>query len=167
MTRFIVCIFALFLSFQSLAAQTAPSDESIKNLLDAMNAKQMLEKIRAQNASSVKASILGQLGGKQLNPQQEKVLNTTSEKISSIMAEVMTWENFQSIYTSLYKKNFTQDEVNALTAFYKTPAGKSAMNKMPAVTQQIILESQKLLVPVQDRIQQAAQEGAVEFRKAQ
>ena len=83
------------------------------------------------------------------------------------MAEVMTWENFQSIYTSLYKKNFTQDEVNALTAFYKTPAGKSAMNKMPAVTQQIILESQKLLVPVQDRIQQAAQEGAVEFRKAQ
>ncbi|HWU33902.1 MAG TPA: hypothetical protein VN023_01635, partial [Methylovorus sp.] len=73
MTRFIVCIFALFLSFQSLAAESAPTDESIKNLLDAMNAKQMLEKIRAQNASSVKASILGQLGGKQLNPQQEKV----------------------------------------------------------------------------------------------
>lgn len=167
MTRFIVCILALFISFQSLAAESAPTDESIKNLLDAMNAKQMLEKIRSQNASSVKASILAQLGGKQLNPQQEKVLNATSEKISNIMAEVMTWENFQSIYTSLYKKNFTQEEVNALTAFYKTPTGKSAMNKMPAVTQQIILESQKLLVPVQERIQQAAQDGAAEFRKAQ
>lgn len=167
MTRFIVCILALFISFQTLAAEGVPTDDSIKKLLDAMNAKQMLEKIRAQNATSVKASILGQLGGKELNPQQEKVLNTTSEKISSIMAEVMTWENFQSIYTSLYKKNFTQDEVNALTAFYKTPAGKSAMNKMPAITQQIILESQKLLIPVQERIQQAAQEGAAEFRKAQ
>jgi uncharacterized protein len=158
---------ALFLSFQTLAADSVPTDQSIKNLLDAMNAKQMLEKVRSQNASSVKSSILSQLGGKQINPQQEKVLNATAEKISSIMAEVMTWENFQTIYSSLYKKNFTQDEVNALTAFYKTPAGKSAMNKMPAVTQQIILESQKLLVPVQDRIQQAAQEGSEEFRKAQ
>ena len=167
MTRFIVCILALFLSFQTLAADSVPTDQSIKNLLDAMNAKQMLEKVRSQNASSVKSSILGQLGGKQINQQQEKVLNATAEKISSIMAEVMTWENFLTIYSSLYKKNFTQDEVNALTAFYKTPAGKSSMNKMPAVTQQIILESQKLLVPVQDRIQQAAQEGSEEFRKAQ
>jgi len=36
----------------------------------------------------------------------------------------------------VYSKNFTMEEISALTRFYSTPVGKKVIEKMPSVTQE-------------------------------
>lgn len=44
----------------------------------------------------------------------------------------------------IYNKNFTEDELIELTAFYRTPVGQKALTTLSAVTGEILVLSQKL-----------------------
>lgn len=44
----------------------------------------------------------------------------------------------------LYEKNFTKEELADLVVFYKTPLGKKTLSKLPAITGEIAVLSQKL-----------------------
>jgi hypothetical protein len=45
--------------------------------------------------------------------------------------------------TAIYAANFSADELRAVTAFYKTPAGQTFLQKSPALTQQTMAAGQK------------------------
>ena len=55
----------------------------------------------------------------------------------------------------LYQKNFTDDEINELVAFYETTVGQKTLNVLPSLTGKIMTFSQKL-----------AQEHVVSFQEA-
>ena len=51
------------------------------------------------------------------------------------LKKYMTWQAMSPELTKLYAANFTEDELKAMTAFYKTPAGKKSLLKLPELTQ--------------------------------
>jgi len=70
----------------------------------------------------------------------------------------MTWESFEPNVIDLYKKSFTQSEIDGMVQFYKSPAGKAVIAKMPVVMQnnmQLVQGRMKTLLP---KIQQLQQE---------
>ena len=58
------------------------------------------------------------------------------------MAELDTSEVNAKIL-AVYDQNFTLDELTGLLAFYKTPAGKANLKKMPIVSQQAMEATQQ------------------------
>ena len=44
----------------------------------------------------------------------------------------------------IYNKNFTQQELKDLAAFYRTPLGKKALETLPAITGEVTKLSQKI-----------------------
>lgn len=51
------------------------------------------------------------------------------------LKKYMTWQAMAPEMTKLYAANFTEAELKAMAAFYKTPAGKKALEMMPQITQ--------------------------------
>jgi hypothetical protein len=49
------------------------------------------------------------------------------------MAQTTTSEEFEALLIDVYKQNVTQDDVRALLAFNRSPAGQRVIAKMPAI----------------------------------
>ena len=45
--------------------------------------------------------------------------------------------------TALYARNFSAEELNAITAFYRSPVGQKFLLKLPAITQESMVIGQK------------------------
>jgi uncharacterized protein len=50
--------------------------------------------------------------------------------------ETIKWEDLKPKMAEIYMQQFTEAELKDLVAFYQTPTGKKAIEKLPAVTQQ-------------------------------
>ena len=47
------------------------------------------------------------------------------------------WDSMQAGFTDVYVKNFTEEQLDGILAFYKTPAGIALLDKTPAVNSQV------------------------------
>ena len=89
-------------------------------------------------------------------------------------APSQTWQDWMagldtSVVTKqivvVYEQNFTLEELSGLLAFYKTPAGRATLEKMPVVMDQATLEKMPV---VMDQAMHAAQQwGQEEASKLQ
>lgn len=64
----------------------------------------------------------------------------------------------------VYRKSFTQGEVDGMIAFYETPAGQAVINKLPAVMQNTVNEMQEMMHPVIQKIQRMQQDVIAELK---
>jgi hypothetical protein len=66
----------------------------------------------------------------------------------------------------LYKESFSEEEVAGMLAFYKTPAGQAVIFKMPVLTQQIMIETHKMMNVLLPKIKVIEQQFAAELAAA-
>ncbi len=125
--------FVIFSAATVFAAGTKPSEASIRELLSLSGAPKMLEMSRAQMAGMVGAPLQQALQGHDLTPEVKKIVADSGEKMSALLAEAMKWEALEPLFIELYQEAMTQEEVDGIVAFYKTPAGKAMVEKMPAL----------------------------------
>lgn len=64
------------------------------------------------------------------------------------MAKGLTWSDLEPAMVKIYQDNFTQEDINGLIAFYKTPPGKTTIEKMPVVMQQSMAVGQDAMMKV-------------------
>ncbi|RYD75034.1 MAG: DUF2059 domain-containing protein, partial [Verrucomicrobiaceae bacterium] len=62
-----------------------------------------------------------------------------------------------------YQKSFTQEELDGIIAFYKTPAGVALVKKMPVVMQQTMIAMQQLMGPLMKRVETSIKETTSEI----
>ena len=67
----------------------------------------------------------------------------------------MSWPRLKPLYTKIYQDAFTQEEIDGLIAFYRSPAGMAYVDKMPLVTQKSMDLMQSLMPPMMKRVQAA------------
>ena len=87
-------------------------------------------------------------------------------KMIAMVDGMLNWDALLPMYLRIYRESFTQDELDGMTAFYKTPAGQAVVRKMPVVMQRVFGEMQVMLKPMQERIQQIQQETVRELQEA-
>ncbi len=80
------------------------------------------------------------------------------------MKEVLDWNKLEPMYVRVYQKSFTQEEVDGLIAFYRTPAGQALINKMPVVMQNMMTEVQQMMHPMMQAMKRMQQEVVAEIQ---
>ena len=95
---------------------------------------------------------IGILMAESMSQQMATILRKTNPKESAIIDELLRTE-FRPVLesempaimgeiASLYALHFTADELREMLAFYRTPVGKKAVEKMPAILQQSMVMGQ-------------------------
>ena len=168
MKKIVIKSFVFFCLVSSAMAQTASVD-SIRELLAVTEAKKLLDGIFAQIDPLIKASISQSTAGKNLTKEQQLELEKTFPKITAecvrVMREELSWEQMEPMYLEIYQKSFTQEEVDGLLAFYKSPAGVALVKKMPVVMQETMVAMQQRMGPMMARVQQAVEKAVKESEK--
>ncbi len=168
-----LCLAVLtFVSFGAAAQTPATVDveqrAAVKELLDAINFKQMLAQMSGpmmqQMGQMFDQMIEASPSSRKLSPEQKDAARKAAQESSAKSAKAMTElyndpvviQGFEDVMARAYAKNFTTAEIKATTAFYTSPAGKKALTIMPKMMQETMPEIMAVIAPKMSAIMEAA-----------
>ncbi|HEY4381050.1 MAG TPA: DUF2059 domain-containing protein [Acidobacteriaceae bacterium] len=85
------------------------------------------------------------------------------KKFAAMIDAQVGWDILQPTLTDYYTKAFTEEELDVIVAFYKTPAGAALVERMPAVNTQATQLLQSKMAAVQPQMKQMYED----FQKSQ
>lgn len=136
---------------------TVEQKAAVKELLDAMNFKQMMSQVAAASAAGMPQMIeqmtssMLEGAGETMKADARKSLTANFAKFSNRSMEIYSdpevLSGIEDLMTRMYLKYFTSEEIRATTAFYASPAGRKALSVMPQMMQETMPEMMKLFAP--------------------
>ena len=139
-----------------------PSLESVNKLFEVSAIQQTTLDQMIKLREVVDAMVNDTVVQQKLTPPQteelKKRLPVFSSTLQKIVEEEMSWEKIKPSYTKIYTNNFTQEEVNGLIAFYKSPTGRAFLAKMPQVNEEITKASVDRLPFITSRVKKASEQ---------
>ncbi|MFZ6741713.1 DUF2059 domain-containing protein [Undibacterium sp. JH2W] len=158
-------LFFVTLLASASAYAEKPTQASVKELLVLANSQQMLNSIEAQMDGMMKTMMSKALKDKAVTAEQQAIMDKFRDKVVFIHREEMTWEKLEPVFIEIYSNSLSQEDVDGISAFYKSPAGKSFINKMPGMMQQSMSGMQQKMAPMMDKILAAAMEMEEDMHK--
>lgn len=155
---------ALFQPHTGMAATA--TEASVKELLQVTESEQMMDHMNAQMQNIISQSIqqVQQQQGQALSDVQVEVVHKYSKKMADVMSKGMKWSDLEPAMVKIYQDNFTQEDINGLIAFYKTPLGKTTIEKMPVVMQQSMAVGQDAMMKVTPELTEVMKEFVSDLR---
>ncbi len=139
----------------------APASEaSIRELMEITHSRKMLDDMMANVQVMLRKQIQQTAPENGLNEKQKQILNDMQEKTLKLFTDEMKWESLEPVFIDIYRKSFTQDDIDGLIAFYKSRTGQKMLSKMPMVMQnsmQIMQERMQSLIPKLQQIENDTQ----------
>jgi hypothetical protein len=141
-----------------------PSEASIKQLLEVAQVRKLADSVMAQMDNLMQQAVVRAAQGRPIPEKVQKQIDQSRAEMTATMKELLDWKKLEPLYTRVYQKTFTQQEVDGMLAFYKTPAGQAVLNKMPSVMQNTMDEMQQLMGPVMQKIQKVQEDVVTQMK---
>lgn len=155
MKRFYILLSLFSLSF--FVNATPASTKSLETLFTITNMEKNVEVIKSQMFGLLKATTDKALEGKKITADRQKVLDNYSSRSTKIMSDFLTYEHMKPFYIKVYTETFTQEEIDGLITFYKTPSGKALLTKTPELMKKMFASMPELMAPMMSQIQAESQ----------
>jgi len=101
--------------------------------------------------------------GQTVTAQQQKALDDFHGKMKDILHRQLSWDKLEPQVIQVYRDTLSQDEVDGIIVFYKTPAGQAVIKKMPLIMQATMTMMQKNIPSMMAEVQEAAKESFKDF----
>jgi hypothetical protein len=148
----------------AFAAETRPGEDSIKQLLEVAQVHKLVDSMKVQMDGFMKNAMQQATQGQAVSPRIQKDIEKRRSELMTVLNEELAWEKLEPLYIRVYRQSFSQEEVDGLIAFYRTPTGQAMINKMPVVLQNTFDELQQRMGPMMRRIQRMQQEVVAEIQ---
>ena len=102
--------------------------------------------------------------GQQLSSDQQRDIDTTLAMRVQVLHEELAWDKMRLVYVQIYQETFTQEEIDGLIAFYKSPAGVAFVEKMPVVMQKSMSIMQSRIAPMMEKMKATMQQATAKAR---
>ena len=145
-------------------AANPPSEASIKQMLEVMHTRKLVDSMMSQMDTLMLQTVAQATQGRPIPPGVQKQIDQQRAEMMAMMKELLDWSKLEPLYVRVYQKSFTQEEVDGMLAFYKTPIGAAMIAKMPAVMQNTMEEMQSLMGPVMEKMQRMQKDVAAQMK---
>jgi hypothetical protein len=163
-----IALLVVLAAGNALAANDAPaSDASIREMLELTNARQLLDTMKGQMNGLMGNAMHDAVKNQTVTPERQAILDRMAAKMSAVVTDMMNWDNLMPIYLRTYRASFTQDEIDGVIKFYKSPAGKAYTKKLPVAMQNVMVEMQGLIKPMQEKMAAIQKESIQELKDLQ
>src|SRR5437667_8330879 len=108
------------------SAGTAPSDASIKQLLEVTQTHKMLDSTMAQMNAFMTQMMQQATQGQKITPQIQKDIDKRQSEMMAPLIELLDWSEWEHMYVRLYHNSFTQLELDGLICYCKPSPGQAA-----------------------------------------
>lgn len=148
------------------ARAAEPTAESVEELLRVTQSEAMLETLYGQFEGGMRAGMQQAVAGQRLSEKQQSILDNAPREFASVLREELAWAKVKPIYVGIYRESFTQEEIDGMLAFYKSPVGQAFVRKMPQVMQRSGQVMQVLSAPMVEKMRAAMERAVAQARSA-
>ena len=149
----------------AVAANNAPaSDASIREMLELTNARQMIEGMKGQMTTTMNTAMQNAAKDQTVTPERQAILDRMRAKMSTAVTDMLNWDDFLPMYLRTFRESFTQDEIDGVIKFYKSPAGRAYVKKLPLVMQNVMREMPEFIKPLQEKMMAIQKESMQELK---
>lgn len=164
MKKFILLLSSIAISS---AAYCAPASEESINLLLEVTKSDQLAKNMLGNVDQVMRNVqVETTKGKTLSAKQQEEMKALTDKMIEIVRKEISWTQLRPLSVQIYQESFTQEEIDGLIAFYKSPAGMAVIEKMPIVMQKTMNAMMMRMGPLMEQFNQELHQVKTEKKKA-
>lgn len=136
------------LACASTAWSATPTDDSLRELLVLTQGERTLTTAYGDIERNMLQGAQAGLNGRQPTPAELQLLKSYASEVSAVLRKGLSWAQLQPAMLAAYRDTYTQEEVDAQIAFYRSPVGQSISAKMPVVMQRSMAASQQLMLPL-------------------
>ncbi len=144
---FITSLLGTLISLNVYATPANPA--TVQQLIAETKMEQLIEQTLQQMKPVADQQILQEakenLGKQQLNAQQLEIVKKMQQLSWQQINLTNNWKNIQKLMVEVYQKHFTEEELQATLKFYQSPEGRSMMEKMPLMMQDVMQNIQSNL----------------------
>jgi hypothetical protein len=109
------------------ASKRAKIEEMFSVLHIDRTMKQMMDMGFAQGKETAKSM----MGDHPMTPADQKIMDDYMAKLSAVVSDVLSWQNLKPAYVDLYASAYTEEEIDGILTFYKSPVGQALLAKTP------------------------------------
>jgi hypothetical protein len=126
----------LLLTLLLMAAGSARADEAskarkVEELFAVARLEEMFSQSMTMAMNQVKTSVMQETRGVNLPPEKTKLLEEMQGKVEAVVRTALSWEQIRPQYINLYAGAFTEEQLDDLLAFYRSPAGQAMVSSSP------------------------------------
>lgn len=152
---------ALLVTASGALAQDAARKAKIEEMFRLMNIDRMMQQVMGQ----MKTMTEQQMSEMKLPPEAQAAAQESQDRMMKLIAERMSWEKMKPAYIQLYSEVFTEEEVDGILAFYRSPAGRAMLEKTPLLMTKAMALVQKQVGDIQPEIQKMMKELEAKHKK--
>ena len=148
----------LSLSGDTSGAPTKGTYADAEAVFEAMQFDELLQSMLDQQEKAMadmQRKIMEQQAGGQ--PIDEELLAIQQEAVAEVFDSI-DWKAMKDGMIGIYADTFTKDELNGMTAFYSTPAGRAMIEKQPEVQQRTMEVMMPQMMELMPKIQESTKQ---------
>jgi len=154
----LILLVLIILVTPTYAADSRPSEKSIRELLRVTEAHKTCDNMMVQIDALMKSSMQQALNGETITPKEQKQMDDMQNKMIAMFKQEISGETMEPLYLKVYRDSFTQQEVDGMLSFYVSPSGQAVIHKMPLVIQNTMSEVQKRMGPFLQKLKEMEKE---------
>jgi len=122
----------------SVGVSTVRADEAskaakVEEFLKASHTEQTLTQAMAMMLNQAKSGMLQKMLDVTPTPEQTRANDELQDKLAAILTKALSWEKLKPAYVKLYASAYTEEELDGIVAFYKSPAGQALVSNSPLI----------------------------------
>jgi hypothetical protein len=144
-----------------LAQTPSVKERKVEEIFKLAQMDSVLKQSIEMAGSQMQNAALQQLLGIEMTPKQRQIVDEFRGKINAVVAQGLSWDKIKPGFVKLYVDAFTEDELDGMIAFYRSPAGQAMVAKTPklmsdasAITQERMLAMQSDVRRLMDDLHQ-------------
>ena len=153
--RLALALVSGLLGFSPLLPPARADEASKAALIEEMFVLTKLDALLRQMMEQVQTAQKTQFQKMSLPAEARAGADEIQEQIMAVVRERLSWGKLKPLYAKLYADTFTEEELHAAVDFYRSPAGKAMLEKMPllmTVSMKMVQEQLGDLTPEVKRI---------------
>jgi hypothetical protein len=123
---------------------------------------QMMAQVMQQAMDQVDSGMTQQIMGVKLSSDQQQRVDQLNDKVRKVVSGALGWENLEPEYAKIYAEAYTEQQIDDILAFYKSPTGQAMVEKTPVLLKQATAISQDRLAVVIPELQKLMKDFAAQ-----
>lgn len=122
-------------------------------MLAAMRLEETTNHLERAQEDRIEAMGQQQLAGVTLDGDQKKAYDEFRAKVVDLLRSSASWKALEPDFVKLYSDAYTEEELDGILAFYRSPAGRVMLAKTPELMEESLAISQRRMTELAPKVQ--------------
>ena len=154
---------AVVLVVLAFGCPRARADEASKRakaeqLFVLLHMDRMMDQLMAGVKSQVQQIVQAMPGTGDATPDQKKQITDFQQRVLTLVNDKLGWKALEPDFITLYASTYTEDELDGILAFYRSPVGQKMVEKTPELTAKSTELTRQKMREVQPQVNQMVED---------